>query len=257
LLTAEGAIEQFPCFYCAQSAGTVISPDHKCTTSGNITKWEQEGDTRTGKGAICFRNRTNNVVATLPTYRRNGLWYTELSAIPAASSKSASIYTLQAHEYVPELACCAITDSDRHYRWTATDISVSATAADISASATDTTKPKAKPAPTVKTVPDNDNDNDNDKEANVEALVAAALQQPSTLESIPYPDPHISPPNEPPPKQTKNVSFQSRSRDPTAPHIEDLDTPTNPSQKIQKPETYLSPMGRCYTACSKTDARKP
>jgi hypothetical protein len=37
LLTEEGGIEQFPCFYCTQSAGTVISPDHKCTTSRLLT----------------------------------------------------------------------------------------------------------------------------------------------------------------------------------------------------------------------------
>jgi hypothetical protein len=80
LLTEEGGLELFPCFYCAQSAGTVISPDHKCTTSGHITKWEQDGDTRTGRGAIRFRNPKNDIVATLPTFRRNGLWYTELSA---------------------------------------------------------------------------------------------------------------------------------------------------------------------------------
>ena len=119
LLTEEGGMEQFPCFYCAQSAGTVISPDHKCTTSRHITKWEQDGDTSTGRGAIRFRNPHHEIVATLPTFRRNGLWFTELAAVPATTQ--ATVRTLAAPATDPRienaaLMASALTDSDRHFR---------------------------------------------------------------------------------------------------------------------------------------------
>jgi hypothetical protein len=116
LLTEEGGLELFPCFYCAQSAGTVISPDHKCTTSGHIMKWEQEGDTRTGRGAIRFRNPQNDIVATLPTFRRNGLWYTELAAVPPADTQP-TVHALIAPpgDLTQDDYFGAFTDSDRHH----------------------------------------------------------------------------------------------------------------------------------------------
>jgi hypothetical protein len=114
LLTEEGGIEPFPCFYCARSAGTVILPDHKCTTSSHITRWEQAGDTRTGKGAICFRNPQHEVIATLPTFRHNGLWYTEIAAVPATAPATVCSLEAPASADTPEYHS-AITDSDRHY----------------------------------------------------------------------------------------------------------------------------------------------
>jgi hypothetical protein len=82
LPTKEGLIEKFPCLYSTQSlAGTIISPDNNCTMSSHLTQWEQVGDTLTGKGLICFRNKHDDIVATLPTYQDNGLWFTELKAI--------------------------------------------------------------------------------------------------------------------------------------------------------------------------------
>ena len=119
LRTKEGRIEQFPCLYSAQSAGTVISPDNKCTTSTHLTQWEQVGDTVTERGAIRFRNQEEDIVATLPTYRKNGLWYTELAAIPADDTATARIHTLKAlaHGIEPRYddIGMALTDSDRHH----------------------------------------------------------------------------------------------------------------------------------------------
>jgi hypothetical protein len=94
LHTQEGFVEKFPCLYSVQSAGTIISLDNKCTTSSRISQWEQVGDTLTGVGLIRFRNRDDAIVATLPTYRNNGLWFTELKAIPAEVDHTARINTL-------------------------------------------------------------------------------------------------------------------------------------------------------------------
>jgi hypothetical protein len=133
LCTKEGRIEKFPCLYSAQSAGTVISPDNKCTTSPYLTRWEQLSDTLSGKGLIRFRNRHDSIVATLPTFRKNGLWYTKLSAIPTAAPLTVSdtriikplhtddstvIRTMHATNDSSDNDdqwTMAITDSDRHY----------------------------------------------------------------------------------------------------------------------------------------------
>jgi hypothetical protein len=223
LLTAEGYTEQFPCFYCAQSAGTVISPDHKCTTLGHITKWEQEGDTRTGKGAIRFRNSSHEVVATLHTYRQNGLWYTELSAIPADSHDPVSIHTLYATD--PATQSLAFTDSDRHH-WTADDINA------IAIHSAD--HPSVKLVTTV----NESNEHDNDLEAVKEAFDKVdPPTEPPPPAPTPYPDPHLPPPDEPPPVPKKTVSFQKiRSQDPTAPHIEDTHYSPSPTKSYQKPK---------------------
>jgi hypothetical protein len=128
LRTMQGKIEKFQCLYSAQSAGTVISPDNKCTTLPHLTKWEQVGDTRTGTAFIRFRNKQDDVVASLPTYHTNGLWYTQLAAIPADPEETAQIRTMTADQTetaqirtmtAPPDAdeLMALTDSDRHY-WT-------------------------------------------------------------------------------------------------------------------------------------------
>jgi hypothetical protein len=119
LCTKEGNIENFLCLYSAQSAGTVISPDNKCTTSPHLTQWEQVGDTISGTGTIRFRNKHEDIVATLPTYCHNGLWFTQLTAIPATTDDDdhdnkhiAPIRSL----YAPTgPIAIAMTNSDRHY----------------------------------------------------------------------------------------------------------------------------------------------
>jgi hypothetical protein len=123
LCTKEGKVKAFPCLYSAQSAGTVISPDNKCATSPHLTQWEQIGDTVTGRGFVRFRNERADIVATLPTYRKNGLWFTELNAIPAEDveasepkNSGATIRTIQAPDSDQDIyTAMALTDSDRHY----------------------------------------------------------------------------------------------------------------------------------------------
>jgi hypothetical protein len=227
LLTEEGTIEQFPCFYCAQSAGTVISPDHKCTTSSHITKWEQDGDTRTGRGAIRFRNPQDTVVATLPTYRRNGLWYTELSAVP--STPDATVRTLQVPPMpfaIDPLYSSALTDSDRHhYTPSSTTTKIHRVTDDAIIDATPPTELLVEdpaPADAGDIIEDGNTVEEND---------------PAPPTVTPYSDPYIPPPDEPPPKKSKHVSFQSshlRSQDPQAPHIEDIH---KTSSKRYRPST--------------------
>ena len=211
LITEEGGIEPFPCFYCEQSAGTVISPDHKCTTSSHITKWEQDRDTRTGRGAIPFCNPQNAIIATLPTFRRNGLWYTEISAVPATSEatiRTLTTPTTQHPDSDRDITASAITDSDHHYQ-----------------------RPKGT-APMVKTVTEeallaDEVEAHADKAAAgiLDAEIADTPDDESELAPA-YQDPFIAPPDEPPPRSTK-VTFNATqpSRDPTAPHIEDLHLP--------------------------------
>jgi hypothetical protein len=254
LLTEEGTIEQFPCFYCAQSAGTVISPDHKCTTSNHITKWEQDGDTRTGRGAIRFRNPQNAIVATLPTFRRNGLWYTELAAVPA---ETAIVRTISAPASATTHTAYsgAITDSDRHYLVDVDDdLPPLAPRAPDPWSAPDPDDPPPltppdtddQPTPSVKTVTATTLAEDTIPNPDLAAAAAdhdaaeapipvadtpTAEHEPAPSATTPYLDPHIKPPAEPPPKRPKTVSFlQSTLRfpDPTAPHIDDLIKPKQP-----------------------------
>ena len=79
----------------------------------------------TGRGAIRFRNREEEIVATLPTYRKNGLWFTELAAIPVMTaadtapstiSNVATIQTVKAPDSDDaSYTAMAITDSNCHY----------------------------------------------------------------------------------------------------------------------------------------------
>jgi hypothetical protein len=246
LLTEERIVEQFSCFYCAQSAGTVISSDHHCTTTAHITKWEQKGDTNTGKGYICFLDCQDDIVATLPTYRRNGLWYNELNALPAGPTNFASIRALYAPEDSNTDYSSTLTDSDRHYNAT-NDIIIHTT--DI-ANATATAPPtKKKSQPTlVETVNDEADEaelgNDNDEAEALDEI--STIQETSPSAPTPYKDPHIAPPDEPPPNTTKRVRFQQaklRFQQPTTPHIEDVKQKT-PITK-GKSKSYRPPKQTC------------
>jgi hypothetical protein len=225
LKTLEGTVEKFQCLYSAQSAGTVISPDNKCTTSPHLTKWEQVGDTKTGQGFIRFRNDRDDIVASLPTYRQNGLWFTQLAAIPADPAK---ITTIKAPSVPPDIArinalqappetaspdmAMALTDSDRHYLDPTT---MGGCAYHIKT--------------IVETVEDDEDNLDEDIDADAEELFPATYettpQDAHDAASHPYPDPHIPPPEEPPPKV-------QRTRDPHARHADDdttkLRNPRNP-----------------------------
>jgi hypothetical protein len=217
LCTKEGKIENFPCLYSAQSAGTVISPDNKCTTLPHLTQWEQVGDTITGTGAIRFRNKYEELVATLPTYRRNGLWYTQLTAIPAEDT--ATIRSLYA---TTDSMVMALTDLDRHYM---TPMNMGGQ----SAPAVHTTVTTMPSPPEVETVDDDDTVadedtfeaemNDNVEELFPDTSLLKQAQERQNRGGTPYADPLIQPPKEPPPRHKKQST--RKQLDPTAPHVDD------------------------------------
>jgi hypothetical protein len=221
LCTQEGQIENFPCLYSAQSAGTVISPDNKCTTSPHLTQWEQVGDTISGTGVIRFRNRHEDIVATLPTYRRNGLWFTQLTAIPANEDTATTDGTKNDNENTPAIKSLyamddsmemALTDSDRHY---ATPRSMGGLASVPTIFTTE--------QPTVETVEEEITMEEAQLD-NAEELFPATTTLDQThgaqdRTTTPYPDPHIKPPEEPPPPNKRKTV--RTPKEPTAPHVDE------------------------------------
>jgi hypothetical protein len=195
----------------------------------HITQWEQAGDTRTGRGAICFRNPQNEVIATLPTFRRNGLWYTEIAAVPATAPATVRSLEAPAVADMPDYHS-AITDSDRHHPSLSSFDIDNDTEAPIKKS--DTAAADALDAHVAEGVVAAEavlHDIDTVQDHDIDSALPAVP---------PYNDPYIATPAKPP--RHKKVSFipsMLRSNDPTAPHIEDIH-PTKPARTSKK---YTAP----------------
>jgi hypothetical protein len=177
--------------------------------SSHLTQWEQVGDTLTGKGLIRFCNKHDNIVATLPTYRKNHrLWFTELKAIPADIDQPAVIQAVRAtkEEEQSNKTAMAMTDSDRHY------LIPENMGGGI---------PKIKVV--VETV-ENDESLGKAVKDDVKELFPDTMgtepQEEHNHNPKPYEDPHIPPPDEPPPKSSRKKNQE------LTPHHADDDIPT-------------------------------
>jgi hypothetical protein len=78
----DGSVFYTPMFYNAKASETILSPESICFHSnGVLTHWTQSGSTLADGGSISFFDSNGAEVIALSLMKRNGLYYTPVSAI--------------------------------------------------------------------------------------------------------------------------------------------------------------------------------
>jgi hypothetical protein len=82
IMMCDGSTFYTPMFYNAQASETILSPESICFHSnGVLTNWTQSGSTLSDGGSISFFDANGAEVIAMSLTKRNGLYYTPVSAI--------------------------------------------------------------------------------------------------------------------------------------------------------------------------------
>jgi hypothetical protein len=104
----DGSTFYTPMFYNAQASETILSPESICYHSnGALTHWTQSGSTLADGGSISFFDSNGAETIALSLVKRNGLYYTPVSAIGVNSVdptlKPSANYSIHFHHSDPAI----------------------------------------------------------------------------------------------------------------------------------------------------------
>jgi hypothetical protein len=90
----DGSVFYTPMFYNPQASETILSPESICFHSGGILEsWTQSGSTVASHGSVSFFDSMGAEVIAFTLQKRNGLYYTEVSAYAVNSDRPAANHT--------------------------------------------------------------------------------------------------------------------------------------------------------------------
>jgi hypothetical protein len=103
----DGSIFYTPMFYNAKASETILSPESICFHSnGVITHWTQSGSTTADNGSVSFFDSNGAEVIAMSLAKRNGLYYTTISAVGVdsidPSLKPSANHTIYYHSHHPD-----------------------------------------------------------------------------------------------------------------------------------------------------------
>jgi hypothetical protein len=92
----DGSVFYTPMYYNAQASNSILSPEAICYASdGLLSRWSQSGSPNDSTSKVSFYNNSGAEVISLTLNKRNGLYYSPVSAIATDKGIPASISTTQ------------------------------------------------------------------------------------------------------------------------------------------------------------------
>jgi hypothetical protein len=115
----DGSVFYTPMFYNPQASETILSPESICFHSGGILdSWTQSGSTVASHGSVSFFDSMGAEVLAFTLQKRNGLYYTDVSAYAVDSDRPTLNHTKDFYIYfhspdddVPDDISIGSTDS--------------------------------------------------------------------------------------------------------------------------------------------------
>jgi hypothetical protein len=96
----DGSVFYTPMFYNPQASETILSPESICFHSGGILEsWSQSGSTVASHRSVSFFDSMGAEVLAFTLQKRNGLYYTDVSAVAVDSDRPALNQTTDFYVY--------------------------------------------------------------------------------------------------------------------------------------------------------------